>query len=190
MRRGWLSGKEERQRERERERAAAAADYRRRKAEKNEYVSAYNLVSHSRERKLLRGHTSRCVGETKLKRVPLGSDQPYPVHVSRVVPPVRYPGEDRPLSGDRTSASQTQASRPFYPSLPGFSFQLTVPPRVFLEYTHVPRKRKRTNESVAPLKPTCRCVRASQRRLRLHLYRICANLTASNRNSFVLAAAS
>lgn len=69
--------------------------------------------------------------------------------------PARYPGEDRPLSGDRTSASQTQASRPFHPSLTGFSFQLTVPPRVFLEYTHVPRKRKR-NESVAPLKPTFR----------------------------------
>lgn len=144
--------------------------HRRRKAGKNEYVSAYNLVSHSRERELLRERTDRCAGETMLKRVPLGSGQPYHVPVSRAVPPlpsaVRYPEEDRPLSGDRTSASQTQASRLFHPSLPGFSFQLTVPPRVFLEYTHVPRKRKRTNESVAPLKPTCRCVRASQRQLR------------------------
>ena len=140
----------------------------------------------------------------------MGSGQPYHVPVSRAVPlplptTVRYPEEDRPLSGDRTSASQTQASRPFHPSLPGFSFQLTVPPRVFLEHTHVPRKRKRTDESVAPLKPTCRCVRASQRQLRLPLDRTTVNSsgpccavpryvasrqqksTASNQDMFVLA---
>lgn len=135
------------QRDREREL------YRRRKAGKNEHVSAYNPVSHSRERAFTRAQRPLCARDGA-ETSSLGKWPAVPGPCTTTVKsphPLGYPAEDRPLSGDRTSASQTQASRPFHPSLTGFSPPpLTLPPTVFLECTHVPRKRKR-NESVAHL---------------------------------------
>lgn len=104
-----------------------------------EYVSAYNLVSHSR---------AQALGQVAIDGT--GSHGKWPA------PSPGLPDslvEDRPLCRDRTSASQTltvPTGRLLHPSLSGSSFVLAIlssRENPASERTHVPRKHKRATRA-------------------------------------------